>query len=902
MASYDALINLKLKGLKDLKKVENIVDKINKPVRTANRTARAEAQILDSKRAQQDMMSKTRRVGDLVQKQADKGLKMGRAQEAIQKSALMNQKKEFVESEKLLKVALNELKIQKAITRETAQQATNKSRTVKSSGGLDVLTGISQSRFGSAKTIGSPRYFASRAGMMQGPAAPPYAPGMYGSSPIGGSKFMFGSPAQVAFSGSGMGRSPILGSKDLVGSPKNILDVAKQNTLPVKGLPSLVGSPAYYDAQNKEFKRIAKANAMPVQGFKHLVGSPAYLKDQQQKMQKLMGGDTGFSAAQYGPQQPMQGPRMFGQAFDPTGGSSALNFDKRTGRLLQGPAGSSRNTRGNLLRRFGPTKGFDTQSALISGAFPLLFGQGPIGAAAGALGGGIGGMFGQMGGFAGGIAATALVQQIQTAITAISDLGKALGPFTQNTEAVVSSLGLQNTVQEAQIRLIEQVEGKTAAFNAAMKLMANDIGQKGVDALKQFGESSRILSSQFTLAITKLQAFAAGVANFVLRITGLENRLKKADAGRVVGAAAVRGNSQALGLMQRQKQIDEMDTRGGEGKRKEALQAQLDIEKQIFAIREQQKTKLAEITLEYDQAVQKNKEELQLKEAVKKLTETGMSQAIAKEVAQREQLRDKVLEEVDALADALRIERAKLGNTDTELERLKEIDAVLADILKKRQEINGETEKAVKAIKDQDKEIKKVKVTKEEIADLLANEMTNALMGLIEGTKSLGESLASIAKSLAKMFLNAAFQNIFNNMFQISEQGSYNRAGGFKAFQYGGVVNSPTLGMIGEGGESEYVIPASKMDGAMARYSAGARGGAVIPGGSHESGTVAGGSGNAIVEYTGPVLNFNGDEYVPKTAVPEIINTAARRGGEAGQAKAFATLKNSRSQRATLGL
>ena len=130
-------------------------------------------------------------------------------------------------------------------------------------------------------------------------------------------------------------------------------------------------------------------------------------------------------------------------------------------------------------------------------------------------------------------------------------------------------------------------------------------------------------------------------------------------------------------------------------------------------------------------------------------------------------------------------------------------------------------------------------------------------MGLIEGTKTLGESLASIAKSLAKMFLNAAFQNIFNNMFQISEQGSYNRAGSFKAFQYGGVVNSPTLGMIGEGGEPEYVIPASKMDGAMSRYSAGARGGAVIPGGSHESGTVAGSSGNAIVEYTGPVLKLS---------------------------------------------
>ena len=55
---------------------------------------------------------------------------------------------------------------------------------------------------------------------------------------------------------------------------------------------------------------------------------------------------------------------------------------------------------------------------------------------------------------------------------------------------------------------------------------------------------------------------------------------------------------------------------------------------------------------------------------------------------------------------------------------------------------------------------------------------------------------------------------------------------GVKQFQYGGVVNSPTLGMIGEGGESEYIIPASKMDSAMSRYSAGVRGGSVIRGGS----------------------------------------------------------------------
>ena len=190
-------------------------------------------------------------------------------------------------------------------------------------------------------------------------------------------------------------------------------------------------------------------------------------------------------------------------------------------------------------------------------------------------------------------------------------------------------------------------------------------------------------------------------------------------------------------------------------------------------------------------------------------------------------------------------------------------------------------------------------------------------MGLIDGTRTLGSVLADVAKQLASMFLNKAFMSIFGNMFgggggggrpgevtmaSFNAQGGFYRTGGFKAFQYGGVVNSPTLGMIGEGGESEYVIPASKMSGAMSRYSAGARGGAVIPGGSHESGTVAGGSGNAIVEYTGPVLNFNGDEYVPKSAVPEIIGAATKQGAMAGKAQTINALRNSRSQRASLGL
>ena len=70
-------------------------------------------------------------------------------------------------------------------------------------------------------------------------------------------------------------------------------------------------------------------------------------------------------------------------------------------------------------------------SGLISGAFPLLFGQGPLGGLAGFAGGFAGTKLGgKMGGFAGGLVATAVLQQLTTAIQGLNELGRALEPFT----------------------------------------------------------------------------------------------------------------------------------------------------------------------------------------------------------------------------------------------------------------------------------------------------------------------------------------------------------------------------------------------------------------------------------------------------------------------------------------
>ena len=170
------------------------------------------------------------------------------------------------------------------------------------------------------------------------------------------------------------------------------------------------------------------------------------------------------------------------------------------------------------------------QSAAISGAFPLLFGQGPVTAAAGALGGGLGAKYGgQMGGFAGGLGATAAVSAIGGAINATKELGQAMGPYTKDVDALITATGNANSFRAKEIALIKEYEGEAAAFEEAMKDMTDIVGQKGVDALKKFGEDMDRAGDDFQKLMTRIQASIAGFINWtgVMR-EGKGSMLKRA--------------------------------------------------------------------------------------------------------------------------------------------------------------------------------------------------------------------------------------------------------------------------------------------------------------------------------------------------------------------------------------
>jgi len=75
----------------------------------------------------------------------------------------------------------------------------------------------------------------------------------------------------------------------------------------------------------------------------------------------------------------------------------------------------------------------------------------------------------------------------------------------------------------------------------------------------------------------------------------------------------------------------------------------------------------------------------------------------------------------------------------------------------------------------------------------------------------------------------------------------------WNGFATGGYVTGPTLSLIGEGGQPEYIIPADQMANASASYMAGARGAAVLQGG---------GGAPQITIQTGPVMQLDGKQYV----------------------------------------
>jgi hypothetical protein len=122
-------------------------------------------------------------------------------------------------------------------------------------------------------------------------------------------------------------------------------------------------------------------------------------------------------------------------------------------------------------------------------------------------------------------------------------------------------------------------------------------------------------------------------------------------------------------------------------------------------------------------------------------------------------------------------------------------------------------------------------------------------------------------------------------------------------FAEGGFVTGPTQAVVGEGGEPEYIIPASKMSAAMKRYGGGARGSSVIPtsGDTSEAGGNATAVNGAIdVRYT--VERINSVDYVTADQFQQGMQQAAMQGAQRGEQMVLRKLQQSPSTRRRVGV
>lgn len=205
------------------------------------------------------------------------------------------------------------------------------------------------------------------------------------------------------------------------------------------------------------------------------------------------------------------------------------------------------------------------------------------------------------------------------------------------------------------------------------------------------------------------------------------------------------------------------------------------------------------------------------------------------------------------------------------------------------QSIQDQRQKEADAIEEANRKAeqsaKQLKQFYQSVADTIQAGIVDGIMGAIDGTKSLKESLSGILKSVGRMFLNQAIGGI---MPKFGAEGGY--------------ASGATNAVIGEAGP-EYVIPESKMRESMARYARGARGSAVIPengeGGTNSEG---GAAASSSLDVRFNVERINSVDYVTASEFQAGIAQAAKKGAAEGERRAIGSMRNSSAVRRRVGI
>ena len=279
----------------------------------------------------------------------------------------------------------------------------------------------------------------------------------------------------------------------------------------------------------------------------------------------------------------------------------------------------------------------------------------------------------------------------------------------------------------------------------------------------------------------------------------------------------------------------------------------------------------------------------------------------------------------EQLAD---IEKQRFSGIDEEIAHMEAILAGTEEeylLRKKIAELGGGPQAEAKALRAQELEAeveayRELESQVEQVAGSIASSMTNAFTSVIDGSKSAEEALADMFKDIGKSFIDMAMQ-IIQQQIQMIIYGMIMKALGIGGGAFGSGASAPSIGTSTNYFGSGFTPMNFFADGGRPKVGepsiVGERGpelfvpdnpGRVISNEQSQSAMeyfspmnqqmAANGPMNSTINYNGPTLNFNGDDYIPRSEASSLVNAGAKQ----GEQRAMNRLRQSRSTRSKVGI
>ena len=197
-------------------------------------------------------------------------------------------------------------------------------------------------------------------------------------------------------------------------------------------------------------------------------------------------------------------------------------------------------------------------NALIGGGFPLLFGQGAIGAAGGGIGGALGGALGGGFGFGLSITGTAIAQQIQQTL----DFRKSIRELNKEMQ----QMGISSNISGSQVKQLGKSLGIT-----------KEEAVKALQEFKRFGNDAVLIAKKFGGDFGRFDALSQAntVESALSAIRKINKDLTLEEELRLVLSIQRRGveatiNDVVTDTLEKQKELDTAGFGQGVGGRKRA--------------------------------------------------------------------------------------------------------------------------------------------------------------------------------------------------------------------------------------------------------------------------------------------------------------------------------------------